>query len=202
MSSQDQQKWDAKYAAGAYESKRYPGAYLTEHLPQIVAALETSGATKPWHALDLACGAGRNSHYLSEHGFEVDAIDISTVGLKRAAEQAPPAAQTINWIQQDLENATTNNFGHYDLVIMMRYVNLPLLQAVTSNLKPGGFVLCENHLRTDAEVVGPKNPAFRVAPGELSETLAGLEIIHTSEEIIRDPNSEHAAVARILARKA
>ena len=201
MSTQDKDKWDAKYAAGAYESKQYPGAYLAKHLPAIIDVLTNGATPKPWRALDLACGAGRNSHYLSEHGFEVDAVDISAVGLARAAEQAAASESTINWIQRDLEDANTDGFSCYDLIIMMRYVNLPLLRAVTNNLNPGGFVLCENHLRTNAQVVGPKNPAFRVAPGKLGESLSDLEIIHSSEETIRDPNSEHAAVARILARK-
>ncbi len=34
-------------------------------------------------ALDLACGLGRNSLFLAEHGMTVDAVDISDVALDR-----------------------------------------------------------------------------------------------------------------------
>ena len=202
MSNEDRTKWDAKYAAGAYESKQYPAAYLAKNLPNIIDTLSTENAPRPWRALDLACGAGRNAYFLAAHDFAVDAVDISTVGLTRAQQLAPVTASTVNWLPQDLEHASSENFGQYRLIIMMRYVNLALLRAMVNNLEPGGFILCEEHMLSEADVVGPKNPSFRVAPGELKETLTGLTTIHYNEAIIVDPNGDRSAVAQIIARKA
>ena len=201
MSAEDQAKWNAKYTAGAYESKQYPGEYLAAKLPEIIQHLEGNAAERPWHALDLACGAGRNAYFLAANGFEVDAVDISAVGLARAQDLSPIEASHINWIQQDLEDATSRNFARYQLIVMMRYVNLPLLRSVTDNLVPGGFVLCEEHMRSEEDVVGPRNPAFRVASGALKETLIELTPIHYNEGVIVDPNGDRSAVAQIIARK-
>ena len=201
MSEADKQKWDKKYAEGAYESKTHPAVFLAEQLAFITAALREARIPEPWRALDLACGAGRNSHFLSTNGFEVDAIDISAVGLARAAENAPPDTPGINWLCRDLDEFDANEFGRYHLIIMMRYVNLPLLKRVTQNLHPGGFILCEKHLRTDESVVGPRNPAFRVAPGELKQALSTLKIHYYEESIITEPDNNKAAVARVLAQQ-
>lgn len=202
MSNKDRTKWDAKYAAGAYESKQYPAPFLAENLPNIIDTLSIDNAPRPWRALDLACGAGRNAYFLAANDFAVDAVDISTVGLTRAQQLAPATTNTINWMSQDLEHATSENFGRYQLIIMMRYVNLALLTAVAQNLESGGFILCEEHMRSEADVVGPRNPSFRVAPGELKEALTELTIVHYNEDIIVDPNGDRSAVAQVLARKA
>ena len=150
--------------------------------------------------VDLACGAGRNSHFLSRQGFHVDAIDISATGLARAEKNAPSNSSPIKWICRDLEDLDRQELGHYHLILMMRYVNLPLLQAVTRNLLPGGFIICEEHLQTNETVVGPRNPAFRVAAGALKEVLSDLTIHHYRESIITEPNGDKAAVARIVAQ--
>ena len=200
MSEADKQKWDKKYADGAYESKTYPAVFLAEQLDSITASFHKKQINKPWRALDLACGAGRNSHYLSTKGFEVDAVDISETGLARAAENAPKNTLKIEWRCRDLDEFDVNEYDRYHLIIMMRFVNLALLKTVTQNLLPGGFILCEEHLQTDEAVVGPRNPAFRVAPGALRNTLSSLTVHHYSESIITEPNGDKAAVARILAQ--
>lgn len=206
MSTKDKEKWDAKYSAGAFESRQYPSIYLAEHLTDITRGLESAGISPPWRALDIACGAGRNTHYLSAEGFVVDAVDISSTGLERAAQKAPETAATVSWIQYDLERGLPENLTDYHLIIMMRYVNLPLLSTLEPKLLPGGYIICEEHMRTELMVNGPKNPNFRVAPGQLAHALveqsnSKLQVEQLSEGEITDPDGEAAAVARILVRK-
>src|SRR5215813_9842486 len=45
----------------------------------------------PGSALDVAGGAGRNSLYLLQKGWQVDLLDISEVGLELAREKASAA---------------------------------------------------------------------------------------------------------------
>ncbi|MEM7466906.1 MAG: class I SAM-dependent methyltransferase [Pseudomonadota bacterium] len=201
MSLEDKKKWDTKYAEGAYETRTYPSVFLAENLRAITESLNENGANEPWRALDLACGAGRNAHYLSTHGFTVDAIDISDVGLARAKETAPETSTPINWQRRDLDETQINEFPAYHLIVMFRYVDVKLLTAVTHQLSPGGFVICEEHMQTEAEVVGPQSARFRVAPDELRAALNHLDVLTHEERIITEPNGERAAVARIIAKR-
>lgn len=50
-------------------------------------------------ALDIAAGLGRNSLFLAEKGFEVDAVELSDV----AVEKLKNLHKNINVIQEDLD---------------------------------------------------------------------------------------------------
>ncbi len=78
MSDADRDKWDARYRQGSYRARTHPTELLAEWLPRLPRG----------RALDVACGAGRNALYLAEAGYEVDAIDISSVALDRLREAA------------------------------------------------------------------------------------------------------------------
>ena len=84
---------------------------------------------------------------------------------------------------------------------MVRYVNLGLMERLGALLEDGGYFVCEEHLKTDADVVGPSDPAFRVSPNELPGHVPGLEVIHYSEGLVEDPDGRTAALARLVARK-
>ena len=58
----------------------------------------------PGKALDVATGKGRNALFLAARGFQVAAIDISTVGLEEARKRARENSLSIAWQQADLEN--------------------------------------------------------------------------------------------------
>lgn len=200
MSQKDQEKWDQKYAAGAFESRSYPSQYLKEQLPNITQTLMSVEASTPWRALDIACGAGRNAHYLALNGFTVDALDISRVGLDRAENNTPAGAAKICWTQVDLDDGLPNDSKKYDLIIMFRYVNASLLAAIGERLSENGHLLCEEHLVTNQSVNGPSSERFRVATSELETALVAYNVIDKFEGIIEDPDGSRAAVARILVR--
>ncbi|MBM4278855.1 MAG: class I SAM-dependent methyltransferase [Deltaproteobacteria bacterium] len=54
-------------------------------------------------ALDLAAGEGRNAVFLARNGFEVDAVDISRIGLKKAKKLSEKAGVKIQTICADLK---------------------------------------------------------------------------------------------------
>ena len=189
MSEADRERWNDRYAAGEYAGRRWPSDFLKESIPRLPGG----------RALDLACGLGRNARFLAENGWSVDAVDISDVALDKAKALAPNA--DIRWIACDLEQGITPP-GEYDLVLNIRYVNLPLLASMCSALRAGGALLVEQHLALPDmadDVVGPRNPRFRVERGALREVAAGLRIEVDQEGLFRDPNGESAALARLLA---
>jgi tellurite methyltransferase len=149
-------------------------------------------------ALDIACGAGRNALYLAELGYAVDAVDISAVALERARRLAEQRGVAISWLQADLDTAPLPA-GAYDLIVWVRYVNRTLMATLPSRLTAGGCVLCEQHLLTSEEVVGPRSPAYRLRPGELLAQAAPLHVQHYRESIVADPDGRRVALAQLLA---
>lgn len=192
MSDLDRNKWNSRYAAGAYAERTHPSALLVDALAQHP---DLSGS-----ALDIACGAGRNALYLAERGFQVTGMDISDQALERAGQSAAELGLTVQWLQQDLDQISDLH-GPYALICMVRYVNAPLLDMAAQALAPAGLLVVEQHLRSDAQVVGPQNPTFRVAAGELRRQAADLELISVWEGVTEDPDGQPAALARLVAQR-
>jgi SAM-dependent methyltransferase len=153
----------------------------------------------------VACGTGRNAIYLAQRGWQVDAVDVSEVALDYLTETATAENLPITCIQTDLEDAAGRSAdlfasNRYDLAVMVRYTNLPLIDALKGVLKAGGYLIVEEHLITEADVVGPRNPQFCVAPDALRDAVAGMEIVAYREGIVNDPDGRSAALAQLVAR--
>ena len=190
MSQFDREKWDQRYRKGAYAERTHPSALLTEKIKSIPLG----------RALDLACGAGRNALFLAGLGYQVDAIDISTEALNRGEERAQELGVKVNWLQHDLDEPLRLE-GGYQLILLIHYVDMNLLQRLGSLLAPGGILLCEEHLESSEDVVGPSNSAFRVRPGDLQKAAAGLDILFLEEGLVTGSDGRLAALSRLVARK-
>jgi SAM-dependent methyltransferase len=188
MSKQDRIKWDQRYAEGSYH-KNNPVTLVEDWLPRLPVG----------RVLDVACGAGRNSLFLAHAGYQVDAIDISREGLNLARQKAENQGLSINWIEQDLDQPYRFN-TNYDLIIVMWYVNLKLISRLCSCLAPGGYLLCEEHLATDLEVIGPGSLNYRVAPGDLAEAVSGVDVLLYQESIEMNAEGEQVASARLVVK--
>lgn len=188
MSKLDRIKWDQRYAEDSYQ-KNNPVRLLEDWLPKFPVG----------KALDVACGNGRNSIALARAGYQVDAIDISAEGLKQAKQNAQSQGLNINWIEHDLDQPFSFD-KDYDLIVVMWFVNLPLITRLCDCLAPGGYLLCEEHLVTGQKVMVPANSSFRVAHGELREAVSGLDIVLYEESIETTPQGEHVASARVIVK--
>lgn len=69
----------------------------------------------PGTALDLGCGAGQNSIWLAEHGWEVLGVDIAGSAIGRAESAAQAAGVSATFECDDL--TTWNTHDRFDLVI-------------------------------------------------------------------------------------
>lgn len=194
MSLADLEKWDARYRAGSYAERRHPTGLLERFV----------GELRRGSALDVACGAGRNALFLAESGFDVDAIDISTAALERLRADAAAGGHSIRDLEADLEGGLPELLplrDRYDLIVMVRYVNQALFGELIGRLAEGGVLLVEQHLKTDRDVVGPRNDAFRLRPNALLDASRGLRIHFYREGIVTDPDGRHAALAQIVASR-
>ena len=198
MSEADRLKWDDRYSAGAYAERQYP----TQLLADWEAKLHRG------RALDVACGAGRNSLFLAAAGWQVDAIDISPVGLARAEKMAASRGLRIHWIEADLEvdAAPVLSRGRYDLIVMTRYVNRLLFPLLPASLVCGGTLICEQHLDSTEDVSGPKSPDFRMRHNELLRAVTGNKgkdhrVLYYREGLVTDPDGRDAALAQLVMRR-
>ena len=189
MSKQDRDKWNQRYAEGSYH-KNNPVTLVEEWLPGLPVG----------RALDVACGAGRNAILLAQAGYQVDAIDISREGLNLARQNAENLGLSINWIEQDLDQAYRFDTD-YDLIIVMWYVNLGLISRLCDCLVPGGYLICQEHLVTDREVIGPTSLKYRVAAGELREAVSGVDVLLYEESIETNTEGGQLASARMVVKK-
>lgn len=190
MTQADRDKWDKRYRDCAGVDNPLPGVLLENWIGRIPRG----------RALDVACGRGRNSLFLTSHGFDVDAVDISAAALDQARHSATERGLSVHWIEHDLDEPRDWPES-YALILVFRYVNLPLVSELVNHLAPGGFLLLELHLATDAEVAGPSSSAYRVKPGELEAVTDGLKILHQEETITRDRDGKTVALARMVAQR-
>ncbi|MDX9814152.1 MAG: methyltransferase domain-containing protein [Sulfurimonas sp.] len=148
-------------------------------------------------ALDIACGSGRNTHFLADAGFSVDAIDISDYALAKIKNSA-----MIGKVEADLDkyNLTPNK---YDLVININYLNRRLMPQIKESLKSGGVLVFESFMVAYGDFNLPTaNVEHLLRKNELLHTFIGLDIIYYEERVITTPKGEKIKVASLVAKKA
>ena len=204
MSEADRAKWNQRYSSMVDEPLAAPSKLLEEHI-----SLAPVG-----HALDLACGRGRNALFMAEHGFAVDAVDIAQAGLEIGRRVAAAKGLTINWQCKDLLDDIELPVEQYELIVLFHFVAPKLLTQLPCALVRGGLIIVEQHLQTEAieipasvEVVGPSSQQFRVAPGALQTALSELERVYSFEGVTTSTLTGNvdeqrvAALAQWVARK-
>ncbi len=190
MSDADRDKWQCRYAEHGYAPRTHPTPLLAQWLAQLPRG----------RALDLACGAGRNALYLAQAGYQVDGMDISSAALERGAALAAGLAVEVNWVCVDLDFAELAA-DTYDLIVVARYVNRRLTDALMESLREGGHLLYEQHLHSEQEVAGPSSRNFRLRPNELLEMFGALRVLYYRESLMADPDGRSMALAQLIACK-
>ena len=146
-------------------------------------------------ALDIACGEGRNSIFLAQQGFLVTALDISDVGLGKAAQRAVEAGVTVVFQQVDLDGYRFTE--QFDLIINFNFLLRELIPEAVRALSPGGLLIIDT-IMASPELLASHNPVYLLRRGELQRICEGLEgeIIFT-EEVLEG----EMPTARVLFRK-
>ena len=159
--------------------------------------VSTASNLAPGKALDLACGAGRNSLWLAEHGWNVTAIDGASAAIEILQTRAAERSLKINAIVADLEKEEFEiEPTRWDLIAMCYCLQRNLFEPAKRGIVPGGLLLCIVHITEAGEDESP----FRLRPGELGKYFARWEILHYYEGKADDA-AHRRAVAEIAARK-
>ena len=146
-------------------------------------------------ALDVACGIGRNTHFLADLGFVVDAVDLSDYALSCIREDA-------NIIKREEDLDLYNIEEKYDLIININYLNRRLMPQMLQALKEGGVVIFETFITAhDVAEKGSMNPDYLLNTNELLRAFVDLDIIYYEEKNIVNFRGEDARLASLVARK-
>src|SRR5437868_11485422 len=97
-----QEFWDARYRSADRIWSGNPNQHLVAQVAELISGM----------ALDVGSGEGADAIWLAARGWQVTAIDVSTVALERAAEQAAAAgrqlADRITWLRADVQSCDSN----------------------------------------------------------------------------------------------
>jgi SAM-dependent methyltransferase len=121
-------------------------------------------------ALDVACGPGRNSVFLAEHGFVVDAVDNSKTGIEMARafaeERGEGVVENLNLVVADLADFTIAP-DSYDLIVNFYYLDRGLIPKTAAGLKEGGYLVFETFTKEHAGFGEKSDPAHYLDTNEL-----------------------------------
>lgn len=153
--------------------------------------------------LDLACGSGRNGLYLLDLGLSVVFADRQQSQLDEIASQCESNKRARIWAV-DLEQPEGNPLAgrFFAAILVFRYLYRPLMKAIRESIQPGGLIVYETFTTEQPNYGRPSNPDFLLQPGELQETFAGWELLHSFEGIsVCETSGREQAIAQIVARK-
>jgi SAM-dependent methyltransferase len=120
-----------------------------ENMERLFATLRRNGiAINPsWDVLELGCGLGRTTRWLSEHFHRIVAMDVSSshLELARQLNADAPHADRITWTKLGSRDdfAAIPAFDLFFSMIVLQHNPPPVigmvLESVAEKLRPGGF---------------------------------------------------------------
>lgn len=158
MTDKDREKWDSRYL-------KHLGGSDPSPILKNFFSLASCGT-----ALDIACGNGRNSLFLAQKGFYVDAVDISTVAMNHLAGKN----QRITAICQDMDTWNIPQ-NRYEIVVNFRFLDRRLFPMIQDGLKPGGVLVFESFM-------GGKNEEYCLKQNELLHAFLSFHIVYYEEK--------------------
>ena len=172
--------WNRRFAADGFLFGTAPNAWLSEH-----AVVWQAGQ----RVLSVADGEGRNSVWLAARGLQVDAFDISTVGVDKARRLAVEQGVAVNFAVADCDSygwpeATFDGVA----AIFVQFADPPLRERLFANivrcLKPGGTLVLQGYTPRQLEyrTGGPPFASHLYTEAVLREAFApALDIVELRE---------------------
>ena len=187
--SSDTDKWDARYRQ-ARESSPAQVLLDNRHL------LPASGT-----ALDVACGLGANALLLAEHGLTTHAWDSSSVAIDKLRGRAQAHGVSVEAAVRDVI-AHPPGSESFDIIVVTRFLERGLAPQLTRALRVDGLLFYQTFTRTRVSDVGPSNPDYRLADGELLVMFSALQVlVYREEGKVGDISRGFRDEAMMVARK-
>ncbi len=167
--------------------------------------------------LDLGCGQGRDSLFMLQKGFKVDAVDNS----QKAIEQIKKSIQAdslpianINLFCSDISSfdITKNKYdiinAYNSLQFLPKKEALKMIESIKSNIKDNGYVIISGFTTSDPfyKKINNDKRCF-LGPQELRKIFSDFNVIEYKEEIIKDkghpgsPEPHTHGIVKMIAQK-
>jgi len=168
------QTWNNRFSKDSYVFGTEPNEWLRQH-----ASVWKPGST----ILCVADGEGRNSVWLAKQGQQVDAFDISEVGVAKARRLAEECQVKVDFAIAGCDDFVWKH-NHYDGVaaIFVQFAD-PMLRSrlfenMARSLKPGGSLLLVGYTpkQLDYGTGGPSVLSHLYTPKMLQEAFGNLKI--------------------------
>jgi len=187
----DKKRWDQRFGKKEFALGKEPNPFLKKHIHLLSRG----------KALDLATGEGRNAVFLGENGFEVEAVDISEKGLKKARELAREKGVKVNAHLVDLDHYQIEK-ERYDLIASFYFLKRRLIPKIRKGVRKGGKIIFETYLLEHRTLAagGPRQAKYFLKPNELLRFFKDFRILFYREGIFKE-GGKRKAVASLIAEK-
>lgn len=175
------------------------------------AAALVADASQPRCALDLGCGAGRDTRYLLGQGFDVTAVDENAAALAYLSETAQAASDRLHLVRstfQDFPFAATGPFDLINAQFSLPFTPPDTFPAMFARLKASlrsGGVFAGQFFGVNDQWKAEGRPLTFVTREEAEELLADLEVLELAEEDadghVANGRPKHWHTFHILARR-
>ena len=160
------------------------------------------------HALDLGCGAGRDTRYLLAQGFQVTAVDADANAMTILATL--PHQERLRAVQSSFVDFKFENYdlinAHFCLPFLPGQQFYAVFEKVRQALNPGGIFVGQ-FFGTHDQWNTPERAGQMtfLSREEARQALEGLDVIEFEEEdvdsVVADGSPKHWHVFHIIARK-
>ena len=197
------QTWDARFSTEDYIFGTAPNAWLAQHRDLLPAG---------GRVLAVADGEGRNSVWLAQQGMQVDAFDISPVGVAKATKLAQQANVAVNYQACGADNFDWKPETYDAVVAVFIQFAAPdararLFAHMKSALKPDGLILLQGYTpkQLDYKTGGPPNLDHLYTEALLRDAFGDMTILelHAYEAVLREgtQHSGQSALIGLVAHK-
>jgi cyclopropane fatty-acyl-phospholipid synthase-like methyltransferase len=195
--------WDARFSSDEYIFGTEPNVWLAQHADLFKPGMRV---------LAVADGEGRNSVWMAKQGLQVDAFDISPVGIEKAKKLARQQGVEVNFSIHGVEDYPWST-GDYDAVvaIFIQFADpetrSTLFKRMKSALKPDGVILLQGYTpkQLDYKTGGPPNLSHLYTEDLLQEAFGDLDIseLLAYEQVLTEGTQHHgqSALIGMVARK-
>lgn len=166
--------WDRRFSTEGFLFGTEPNAWLREH-----ASVWRPGQ----RVLSVADGEGRNSVWLARQGLQVQAFDISPVGVAKARDFALRSGVSVDYALADVEAWPWPQAAFDGIAaIFVQFADPPrrqrLFARIVQALAPGGTLILQGYTPKQLEyrTGGPPQVEHLYTEDLLREAFAELEI--------------------------
>jgi 2-polyprenyl-3-methyl-5-hydroxy-6-metoxy-1,4-benzoquinol methylase len=160
--------WNRRYAGDDFLFGTEPNAWLREH----AGSLPSAG-----RILSVADGEGRNSVWLAQQGFQVDAFDVAHRAVEKAQAFARRQGVSVNFALADVDGYAWPEAA-YDGVaaIFVQFADpdtrARLFKRIVRSLKPGGVLVLQGYT--------PKQLEYRTGGPPILSHLYTRELLESA----------------------